>query len=150
MQKFEFLRQPLLWFWIAVVRKEKKKKRKKIPKIVATFVNALRSDQLTCCFITKWDGLHWVKPFAQEIHCNQIKWKQVLLLNTVSSRIRSIICYTGQWRDNGQTRWPGVQKSKIVLYPGWFCLTRLRSGTIHVTICLECAHNDSMVLPNHS
>ena len=37
MQKFETLRQPLLGFWIGVSRKEEKKKRK-IPKIVATLV----------------------------------------------------------------------------------------------------------------
>ena len=36
MQKFETLRQPLLWFWIAVVtRKEKKRKKRLIPKISA-------------------------------------------------------------------------------------------------------------------
>jgi hypothetical protein len=34
MQKFETLRQPFLWFSIAVVRR--KEKRKKIPKIAAT------------------------------------------------------------------------------------------------------------------
>ena len=45
MQKFEFLRQPLLWFWIAVVTRTRKKK--KIPKIVATFVYASSQGQRT-------------------------------------------------------------------------------------------------------
>ena len=40
MQKFETLRQPLLWFWIAVVTRRRKQEKKKIPKIVATFVYA--------------------------------------------------------------------------------------------------------------
>jgi hypothetical protein len=44
MQKFETLRQPLLWFWIAVVRTRKKKK---LPKIVATFVYASSQGQRT-------------------------------------------------------------------------------------------------------
>jgi hypothetical protein len=48
MQKLETLRQPLLWFWIAVVRKTRKQEKKiNVPKIVATFVYASSQGQHT-------------------------------------------------------------------------------------------------------
>ena len=55
MQKFETLRQPLLWFWIAVVRTRtrKEEKRKNIAKIVATFNYASSQGQRTHSARTK-------------------------------------------------------------------------------------------------
>ena len=56
MQNFGTLRQPLLWFWIALVTPTKT--RGKIPKIVATFVYASSQGQRTHSARTKSSATH--------------------------------------------------------------------------------------------
>ena len=81
MQKFEFLRQPLLWFWIAVVRTRKEKDWQFIifvMKIVATFVSASSQGQRTHSARTNYSELKYISP-KQNIHFLHYDYVSMLL-----------------------------------------------------------------------